>query len=115
MTKELNFKQELTAAFGQPISENPTQVMVEAAYRHHDLDWRSLTIEVAPDGSEVHVKCSEARRIHAVQDTYGTEYREGGNLFTEATFALRKGARWVRFEIIGPQGDKAWSNPFDLR
>jgi len=73
------------------------------------------SIEVAPDGSEVHVKCSEARRIHAVQDTYGTEYREGGNLFTEATFALRKGARWVRFEIIGPQGDKAWSNPFDLR
>ena len=37
--KELNFKQELTAAFGQPISENPTQVMVEAAYRHHKLDW----------------------------------------------------------------------------
>ena len=36
--KELNFKQELTAAFGQPISENPTQVMVEAAYRHHKLD-----------------------------------------------------------------------------
>ena len=29
--KELNFKQELTAAFGQPISENPTQVMIEAA------------------------------------------------------------------------------------
>ena len=32
--RELNFKQELTAAFGQPISENPTQVMIEAAYRH---------------------------------------------------------------------------------
>ena len=50
MSQELNFKQELTAAFGQPISENPTQVMVEAAYRHHKLDWRYLTIEVAPDG-----------------------------------------------------------------
>ena len=50
MSQELNFKQELTAAFGQPISENPTQVMVEAAYRHHNLDWRYLTIEVAPDG-----------------------------------------------------------------
>ena len=24
--------------------------MVEAAYRHHNLDWRYLTIEVAPDG-----------------------------------------------------------------
>jgi shikimate dehydrogenase len=43
-----NFKQELTACFGQPVAENPTQAMVEAAYRHHRLDWRYLTIEVAP-------------------------------------------------------------------
>ncbi|MGE0378985.1 MAG: shikimate dehydrogenase [Planctomycetaceae bacterium] len=48
MSKLLNFKQELTACFGQPVAENPTQVMVEAAYRHHRLDWRYLTIEVAP-------------------------------------------------------------------
>ena len=46
----LNFKQELTGAFGQPIAENPTQAMIEAAYRHHKLDWRYLTIEVAPEG-----------------------------------------------------------------
>ncbi len=45
--KELNFKQELTAAFGQPIAENPTQVMIEAAYRQLGLAWRYLTIEVA--------------------------------------------------------------------
>lgn len=50
MAKTLNFKQELTAAFGQPISENPTQAMIEAAYRHHGLDWRYLTIEVAANG-----------------------------------------------------------------
>src|SRR5512142_1631569 len=43
-----NFKQELTACFGQPVAENPTQAMVEAAYRHHRLDWRYLTVEVAP-------------------------------------------------------------------
>lgn len=48
MAKEWNFKQELTAAFGQPISENPTQYMIEAAYRHHGLDWRYLSLEVAP-------------------------------------------------------------------
>lgn len=48
MTRPLNFKQELTACFGQPVAENPTQVMMEAAYRHHGLDWRYLTIEVAP-------------------------------------------------------------------
>jgi len=43
-----NFKQELVAVFGQPVAENPTQAMVEAAFRHHRLDWRYLTIEVAP-------------------------------------------------------------------
>ena len=49
MAPELNFKQDLTACFGQPVAENPTQVMMEAAYRHHGLDWRYLTIEVAPN------------------------------------------------------------------
>lgn len=48
MVRELNFKQELTACFGKPVAENPTQVMVEAAYRHHGLGWRYLTIEVDP-------------------------------------------------------------------
>jgi len=50
MSETLNFKQELTACFGQPVSENPTQAMIEPAYRHHGLDWRYLTIEVAPEG-----------------------------------------------------------------
>ncbi|MFM8933345.1 MAG: shikimate dehydrogenase [Gemmataceae bacterium] len=44
----MNFKQELTACFGKPVAENPTQAMVEAAYRHHNLHWRYLTIEVDP-------------------------------------------------------------------
>jgi shikimate dehydrogenase len=50
MSKELNFKQELTACFGKPVAENPTQAMVEAAYRHHNLAWRYLTVEVDPAG-----------------------------------------------------------------
>jgi shikimate dehydrogenase len=44
----LNFKQELTGCFGKPVAENPTQAMIEAAYRHHGLTWRYLTIEVDP-------------------------------------------------------------------
>jgi shikimate dehydrogenase len=43
-----NFKQELVAVFGQPVAENPTQAAMEAAFRHHRLDWRYLTLEVAP-------------------------------------------------------------------
>ncbi len=44
----MSFKQEITAVFGKPVAENPTQVMVEAAFRHHGLDWRYLTLEVDP-------------------------------------------------------------------
>jgi shikimate dehydrogenase len=35
--------------FGQPVAENPTQLMIESAFRHHGLDWRYLTIEVGPE------------------------------------------------------------------
>jgi shikimate dehydrogenase len=48
MPTNVNFKQALTAVFGCPVAENPSQVMAEAAYRHHGLAWRYLTVEVAP-------------------------------------------------------------------
>ena len=41
----------LTGSFAMPAAENPTVVMVEAAYRHHGLDARYLNCEVAPEGS----------------------------------------------------------------
>jgi shikimate dehydrogenase len=44
------FKQELVGVFGSPVAENPTQPMIEAAFSAHDLDWRYLTLEVAPEG-----------------------------------------------------------------
>ena len=43
-----SFEQELVAVFGQPVAENPTQVMIEAAFGAMGLDWRYLTIEVSP-------------------------------------------------------------------
>jgi shikimate dehydrogenase len=49
MSKELNFKQELTGCFGFPVAENPTQAMIEPAYRAMGLDWRYLTLEVRPE------------------------------------------------------------------
>ena len=50
MPATLNFKQELTGVFGCPVMENPSQPMVESAYRHHGLDWRYLSLEVRPEG-----------------------------------------------------------------
>jgi shikimate dehydrogenase len=55
-----SFKQELVAVFGQPVAENPTQAMIEAAFRHHGLEWRYLTIEVAPEGLPAAVEGARA-------------------------------------------------------
>jgi shikimate dehydrogenase len=43
-----NFRAELLACFGQPVDENPTCVMQEAGFRELGLNWRYLTVEVAP-------------------------------------------------------------------
>jgi shikimate dehydrogenase len=44
-----NFLSTLTGSFAMPAAENPTVAMVEAAYRHHALDWRYINCEVAPE------------------------------------------------------------------
>lgn len=49
MATELNFKQELVGCFGFPVAENPTQAMIEPAFRAMGLDWRYLTLEVRPE------------------------------------------------------------------
>lgn len=63
---------------------------------------------------EATVTCSKAQRIFAVCSSYGVEYHEDGNAFETATFTLRPGAKYVRFEIVDEMGNKAWSNPYDL-
>ncbi|WP_447642590.1 MULTISPECIES: hypothetical protein [Chitinophagaceae] len=42
MSKETDFLPAITGSFAQPAAENPTVVMVEAAYRHHELHFRYL-------------------------------------------------------------------------
>ena len=44
-----NFLSALTGSFAMPAAENPTVAMVEAAYRHHGLDWRYINCEVSPE------------------------------------------------------------------
>jgi shikimate dehydrogenase len=43
-----SFQAELVACLGQPVAENPTGAMQEAAFLALGLHWRYLTIEVAP-------------------------------------------------------------------
>ncbi len=44
-----NYKAELVGVFGQPIAENPTGVMQEAAFAAAGLNWRYINFEVPPD------------------------------------------------------------------
>jgi shikimate dehydrogenase len=46
MSQANSYLADLVGAFGDPIAENPTGVMQEAAFRALDLNWRYLTIEV---------------------------------------------------------------------
>lgn len=41
-----SYRAELVGVFGDPIDENPTVAVEEAAFRHLHLDWRYLTIRV---------------------------------------------------------------------
>ncbi|MBN3753652.1 shikimate dehydrogenase [Paraburkholderia sp. Tr-20389] len=43
------FLQPLTGSFAQPAAENPTVIMIEAAYRQLGIDWRYINCEVQPE------------------------------------------------------------------
>lgn len=49
MAKQWDFRQELVGCFGKPLSENPTQYMMESAFKHHGLNWRYINIETGPE------------------------------------------------------------------
>jgi shikimate dehydrogenase len=43
-----NFLSTLTGSFAQPAMENPTGVVMEAAFKHQQLNWRYINCEIAP-------------------------------------------------------------------
>ena len=51
-----NFLNQLVGSFAMPAAENPTVAIMEAAFRHHGLDWRYINCEVAPDNLRDAVK-----------------------------------------------------------
>jgi len=48
MKTATNYREELVGVFGFPVDENPTVVMMEAAFRSLGLHWRYLTLKVSP-------------------------------------------------------------------
>jgi shikimate dehydrogenase len=44
-----DFRSELVGSFSQGSNGNPTVAMIEAAFRHHGLNWRYINCEVPPE------------------------------------------------------------------
>ena len=47
-----NYRAELTGVFGDPVDDNPTGVVEEAAFAAKNLNYRYLTIKVLPEGNQ---------------------------------------------------------------
>ena len=52
MSEKVNCKSVLIGNFGKPVWENPTEFMMEAAFRHHGMKFRYITTEVAEEDLE---------------------------------------------------------------
>ena len=49
MSEAVNCKSILIGNFGQPVWENPTEFMMEAAFNHHGMKYRYITTEVGAE------------------------------------------------------------------
>ena len=56
-----DFLPALTGCFAQPVAENPTVVMMEAAFRHHHLHTRYINMEVSPENLADAVRGAKAQ------------------------------------------------------
>ncbi|MCZ6672354.1 MAG: shikimate dehydrogenase [Verrucomicrobia bacterium] len=69
MSQEPNYKADLVGVFGHPVAENPTIVMLEAAFHAANLNWRYLTIEVLPEDLAAAVTGMRAMQFQGINLT----------------------------------------------
>ena len=64
-----NYRAELVGAFGNPIDENPTGVMEEAAFATKGLNYRYLTVKVEKDDLEAAMNGVKAFNMRGINLT----------------------------------------------
>ncbi len=69
MSEEPNYKVDLVGVFGHPVSENPTVLMIEAAFRELGLNWRYVNFEVLPQDLEAAVAGLRAMNFKGINLT----------------------------------------------
>ena len=99
-----NFLSELTGSFAMPAAENPTVAMIEAAYRHHKLDWRYINCEVTPANLGAAVagaramnwagfNCSLPHKVAVIQHLDGLG--ESAEIMGAVNCVVRRGTSYV--------------------
>ena len=99
-----NFLSELTGSFAMPAAENPTVAMIEAAYRHHQLDWRYINCEVTPANLGAAVagaramnwagfNCSLPHKVAVIQHLDGLG--ESAEIMGAVNCVVRRGTSYV--------------------
>jgi shikimate dehydrogenase len=99
-----NFLSELVGSFAMPAAENPTVAMMEAAFQHHNLDWRYINCEVTPDNLGAAVRgamaqgwagfnCSIPHKIAVIEHI--DELGKSAEIIGAVNTMVRDGDRWI--------------------
>ena len=100
----LNFLPTLTGCFAQPAAENPTVIMMEAAYRHHGIHARYVNMEVPPDkladavrGAKaqgyVGFNCSLPHKVAVIEHLDGLG--DSAKVIGAVNCAVKRGELWL--------------------
>lgn len=100
----MNFLPTLTGCFAKPVAENPTVVMMEAAFRHHCLHYLYVNMEVAPEDLADAVKgakaqgyvgfnCSLPHKVAVIEHLDGLA--ESARLIGAVNCAVKRGDQWI--------------------
>ena len=100
----INFLSQLTGSFAMPCAENPTVAMVEAAYQHHDLDWRYINCEVTPENLKAAIdgakaqgwagfNCSLPHKLEVIQHLDGLG--ESASIIGAVNCVVNREGKWI--------------------
>lgn len=100
----MNFLSELVGSFSQGAAGNPTVAMIEAAFRHHKLDWRYINCEVEPEKLADAVKgaramgwkgfnCSIPHKVTVIQHLDGLG--ESAAIMGAVNCAVNRGGKFI--------------------
>jgi shikimate dehydrogenase len=100
----MNFLPTLIGCFAKPVAENPTVVMMEAAFRHHGLHYLYVNMEVSPENladavrgakaqGYVGFNCSLPHKVAVIEHLDGLG--ESARLIGAVNCAVKRGDQWI--------------------